>query len=588
MPNETAKSTPAVMPLYLAAIASGGLLYTSFFPLNLGFLAWVALVPLLFLVRSTARSRHIYLAAFVGGLAFYVPALQWMHVAHAAMYATWAFLALMCTAYLTFGIFAIRALDRRNVPLALAAPTVWVGLEYMRAHFPTAFPWLEPLGVLHRIGFGWYFLGYSQHDYLPLIQIADITGVYGVSFLIVLVNTVLFLWVARSRELESRPADAPRAATAVAALLLAGTLTYGGIRLEHAAFETGPRVALLQSNLPQSVKMGDEKIVRDHMADLLHRAVSVLAKESPDLIVWPETTATQNWCDIAAGVDFDTVGMQWRNYMAVSDFFAQSLAGMQTNYLFPKENPDFDVYARAISGRPTNQLVGISAVDLDANGKLWKFNSAKFIDKDGVHGPRYDKMHLVPFGEYVPLGDVFPWLQAFTPYSHEYSCKPGEHWTRFKFKAPHAEREDYCFGCIICYEDSDPTLARNYVRPSPEGPAVDFLVNISNDGWFNGTEEHEQHFAICRFRAIECRRSVVRAVNMGISGIIDSDGRVVQIPGPTWAESKKVAGVVNGVVPIDHRASIYSQWGDWLPLACWGVVLLAFVVAWWRRRSIAP
>src|SRR5262249_25075829 len=136
---------PSVKSLYLKAIASGLLLYASFFPLNLGFLAWFALIPLLFLVDSKARPRHIYLAAFVGGLACYVPAIQWMRVAHAAMYATWATLALYCSLYFVIGLALIRKLDRGGVPLTLAVPVVWVGLEYMRAHFPTGFAWLQPL-----------------------------------------------------------------------------------------------------------------------------------------------------------------------------------------------------------------------------------------------------------------------------------------------------------------------------------------------------------------------------------------------------------------------------------------------------------
>jgi apolipoprotein N-acyltransferase len=95
------------------------------------------------------------------------------------------------------------------------------------------------------------------------------------------------------------------------------------------------------------------------------------------------------------------------------------------------------------------------------------------------------------------------------------------------------------------------------------------LLNISNDGWFDGTSEHDQHLAICRFRAIECRRAVARAVNMGISAVIDGNGRVVALPGPTWAQSKKMAAVLTATIPIDARSSLYARWGDWLPWACW-------------------
>jgi apolipoprotein N-acyltransferase len=141
---------------------------------------------------------------------------------------------------------------------------------------------------------------------------------------------------------------------------------------------------------------------------------------------------------------------------------------------------------------------------------------------------------------------------------------------------------------IICYEDTDPDLARRYSLPEDGAPAADFLVNISNDGWFCGTSEHEEHLAICRFRAIETRRSLARAVNMGVSAVIDGDGRVVALPGPTWAESKKVSAVLTAAVPIDERMSLYSRWGDWLPWSCLGVVALGLVVSLWRRRSLQP
>src|SRR5205085_7228468 len=123
-----------------------------------------------------------------------------------------------------------------------------------------------------------------------------------------------------------------------------------------------------------------------------------------------------------------------------------------------------------------------------------------------------------------------------------------------------------------------------YVRPGDE-PPVDFLVNISNDGWFDGTSEHEEHLAISRFRAVECRRALARAVNMGISAVIDGNGRVVALPAATWADSKKMAAVVTAAVPIDTRGSLYAAWGDWLPGLCAALAGLALVAPGLRSRS---
>jgi apolipoprotein N-acyltransferase len=559
-------------------LLTSALLYASFFPLNLGWLGWIALTPLLTLVRANARPRHIYLAASLSGLAFYVPALQWVRVAHVSMHATWAALCVIAGVYFPLTIAALRALDRRGVSLLISLPSTWVFFEYVRAHFPTGFAWMEPLGIQHRIGFGWYFLGYTQHDFRWLIQVADLGGVYAVSFLTCLANAALFT-IARDR-----PKLGPALRIAlVAGLPIVGAIVYGAFRVNH-SFTPGPRVALLQSDVPQMVKMTGKKrqfllyITRldlfpfefetvlfpatdldVHMAGLLYDAYQVPPDRFPDLVIWPETTCDVDWVDFVPGADRSGAPLNWLREHYESMAFARFMV-VQGVWKSP-------------------QLLGLNGLEWEAPDKAWKFNSAKFIHADGAPGPRYDKMHLVPFGEYVPLKSWFPWLQKFTPYTHEYSCKPGEHWTRFPLDA---NGRTTTFGAVICYEDSDPALARRYAVADSAGPAVDFLVNISNDGWFNGTEEHEQHLAICRFRAVECRRAVVRSVNMGISTIIDGNGDIVALPASTWADSVKIAGVVNGVVPIDNRGSLFARLGDWLPLLCGATLMLAYFS---RRRA---
>jgi apolipoprotein N-acyltransferase len=177
-------------------------------------------------------------------------------------------------------------------------------------------------------------------------------------------------------------------------------------------------------------------------------------------------------------------------------------------------------------------------------------------------------------------------MNRFAPYDYDYSVTPGSRFTRFTLtdRAGTPTR----FGVVICYEDTDPPLARRYAAPGDD--QVDFLVNLSNDGWFDGSSEHAQHLAISRFRAVECRRALVRAVNMGISAVIDADGRIVALPRPvgddeglaaeatTWSAATKVSGVVDATVPIDRRMSLYARFGDWLPWACW----LVFMVGAWR------
>lgn len=555
--------------VFLPAILSGLLLYLSFFPVNAGFLAWVALVPLLSLVRANARPRRVYFAAFIGGLVCYVPAIQWMRVAHPAMYASWLFLAFCCALFLVMSLWLTRRLDRIGVPLWLAAPIGFVAVEYSRSHFPTGYTWLEIVGLRHPIGFGWYMLGHTQHEWLSLIQVSDVTGVYGISFLVALVNAAIWLAVeriavVRSWMRDSRPIPPATIRPALAAAVGLGlAILYGSVRLNREPFAGGPQVALIQGNLEQDVKNEHGPEMVKHFGELAAQAVRPPAgTPKPDLVVWPETSFALAWYDYGAGA----------SPSAASDDFRRN--ANYARHFFEEEMP---FYWR------TPTVFGLSTFQFEADEREWRYNSALLIDRNGSAVGRYDKIHLVPFGEYVPAGETLPFMKMFTPYEGDYSCKPGEMWTRFPLSV--GDRT-YHFACLICYEDSDASLARQYVRPGE--PGVDFFVNISNDGWFRGTEEHEQHLAISRFRAVETRRSVVRAVNMGISAIIDPDGRIVALPGPTWAESKKVAGIVRGAVPLGTGTTLYARFGDWLPLLCWAAIFGGFVRGFVLRRRSVP
>jgi apolipoprotein N-acyltransferase len=552
--------------VFLPAILSGVLLYCAYFPLNLGFMAWIALIPLLSLVRANARPSRIYLAAFVGGLVCYGPAIQWMRVAHPAMYAAWMVLAVYCSLAQVLAIWLVRKLDRVGLPLWLAVPVVWVSVEYFRSHFPTGYTWLEWVGLRHPIGFGWYMLGHTQHDWLSLIQVADLGGVYAVTFLVALVNGTVWHTVEllpRVRAWLRLPEPAHRASRRpglVAITLLVGSMVYGLLRVNHEPFPAGPQVALVQGNLAQDLKNMRGDVMAKHFGELAVQAARPPAGvPRPDLVIWPETSYVVPWFDAPAGMPFRDLPDDFKK-----GYNGSRLAIREDMYYFQ-----------------TRTLFGLNALVWDGEER-WRYNSALLVESTGEAVARYDKIHLVPWGEYVPLKETFPFLKMFTPYEGDYSCKPGELWTRFPVPAG---GRTFHFACLICYEDTDATLARTYVRPGADG--VDFLVNISNDGWFDGTAEHEQHLAIARFRSVETRRSLVRAVNMGVSAIVDPDGRVIALPGDSWATSKKVEGIVRGAVPIDTRTTLYARLGDWLPLVGWLVVFGGFVRGFARRRPAA-
>jgi apolipoprotein N-acyltransferase len=528
------------------AIPSAFLLWASHFPLAVGPLAWLALVPLLSLARLPLTAGRTAAVTAIGGMLFFLPAMQWMRVADPMMYLTWLGMSLYCSAYFILAMLVIRFISRQTtLPLALTVPIVWIPFEYLRAHFLS--------------GFAWYFLGHSQHDLLPVAQVADIAGVYGVSFLVAASNGMLADWYVRLR--WHRPTRALAGSTIATLLLVAAGSCYGLWRMSSATFEDGPRVALLQSNLDQRIrnarnsKSGADVAAKTMLEHCYKLYATEHPKMRPDLIVWPETSYPIDWVDIDPDLPESKIDDGARLVHAK----CRELVGELAKW----------------SG--SNILLGMNRTRFLADGTSARFNSAIMVNHQGVFIDSYDKIHCVPFGEYLPMRKTFPWMKVVTPYDHDYSITEGSRLTLFPLDATKGR---YYFGSIICYEDSDTILARHYAAQ------VDFLVNISNDGWFNGTSEHEEHLAICRFRAIEARRSVIRSVNMGISAIIDSNGRLSAMPGPTWKSSKQVAAVVSGVVPIDRRRSIYAQWGNWLPWICIMGAMGMLVIASRNQRTM--
>jgi apolipoprotein N-acyltransferase len=568
----------SLRPLLLA-VTTGGLLWLCYFPLALGWLAWLALVPFLALARSSDRSRVIYLSAWVGGLVFSLLAMQWMRVADPRMYFTWIFVAIYCSLYFPLALYLIRFLDRRtSLPLVLSAPVVWTALEFFRSTFIT--------------GFSWYLLGHTQHAVLPVIQVADLTGAYGVSFLVAAVNALLLetlyscrwfrVWLSGQDTFPRCTRIGLSVQGLVVLAALVGTVAYGVWRLGQDSFMPGPRLALVQGNLDQRIR-NDSALLQDaarqvarHFSDLSDLATHY----RPDLIVWPETSWPDDWVENVDGTPTE---------------FSREIA------------------RRMASRWRSNLLMGINSIRLQEDNRPRRYNSAILIERKGESAGRYDKIHRVPFGEYVPLRDWLPWMNYFAPYDFDYSVWPGQQYTRFPLTDPATNRR-FTFGVLICYEDTDPVVARPY-GGGDGGPPVDFLLNISNDGWFDGTSEHDQHLAICRFRAVECRRSVARSVNMGISAVIDGNGRVLEphtvplpapwvdsgnrvwmvpmqrgaateLPESQWHEYKKVPGVLLAAIPIDHRVSVYAHWGDWLPWTCWILISAAFVFALLRRNAM--
>jgi len=593
------RRAPATSAWLLGAV-TGVLFFSSFMPLDFSPLAWVALVPLLLLVRIPERTRWMYLAVSFTGIATMMACLQWMRLGDATMYPAWFLLATYCGLYFPMFVALSRvAVHRLRMPFTLAVPLVWTGLEYARATLMT--------------GFGWYFLAHTQYRWLELIQISDLVGAYGVSFLIALTAATIAGLVPRNLlkrlklfpqqpDLQTRPDGAERrgfssgtppqnitwrhiVSVAVCLTLFAGTLGYGYVRRSQADFQPGPRVALIQGNFISSVKHDASeafRIFKKHR-DMTHLAVA----HQPDFIVWPETMHRDPLKVISP---------------EATDADLKNIAPAKPPHEMRKEAARLPSILGDFS-RMNNaaMIIGLETIEVRPGG-LRKYNSAALsTPRDGYVG-RYDKIHRVPFGEFVPFKKQFPWLTAFTPFPDDFGIYAGS-------KASIFEHRGYRATPVICFEDSVPHLVRRILVAAAEanenGRSADFLVNLTNDGWFHGSAELDQHLITALFRSVETRTPTVRAVNTGISAFIDGDGAVVEpevfldvdgegresmVDPETGRWHKSLNAVLVHNVPLDNRRSLYLQWGDWFAGVCAafaGLALLAGLFLRGRPRAVA-
>lgn len=576
-----ARATPrSSWSVWMLSGLTGVLLWASFRPLDWGPLGWVAMVPLILLVRLQCRPRWMYVAVFTAGFASNLAILQWMRLGDPAMYAAWVLLTFCIAVFfpLFLGLSRV-AVHRYSIPLTLAVPTVWVGLEYVRAHLMT--------------GFAWYYLGHTQYRWVELIQISDLFGAYGVSFLVVLTSACLagLLPTSLLARLKLLPPDAEssifddrgasrRQMLSVACCLtvFAASLVYGYVRRSQAEFREGPRVAIIQGNFTTSLKRDPSewgRLFRRH-----HSLTGQAVKHQPDLIVWPETMFRWPLYEFQPGMsdeDLRRVAPEvrvenWRDpsvKSTLTDVSQQSGAAM---------------------------VVGIESF-VASKRQFHHFNSAAFIRPDvGLNG-RYDKIHRVPFGEYIPLREQVPWLYRFTPFPRNFGIDAGERAIAFDY-------HQWRFAPIICFEDTVPHLVRRIINATDDsasgGKGVDFLVNVTNDGWFHGSSELDQHLITALFRCIECRTPMVRAVNTGISAFIDGDGIVVEpdvfVDGDrkgrdsmrdpkTGRWHKQLNAVLIDTVPLDDRTSAYLAAGDWFAGSCGFCTLMLLMGGLLPRRK---
>jgi apolipoprotein N-acyltransferase len=537
----------------VAGLASGFLLWISFPPVQWSWVAWLALAPLFWLATLQRAPLKTYLAAWAGGLVFWLLAVEWVTMSDSSAWLGWLLLALVFSlwwpAFLALSRWAV---FRLHVPLIMAAPLIWVGLEYIRAYFLSGFPW--------------YYLAHTQFRQLYLVQIADLTGSLGISLLVAVFNalvvdllTLPLLHVSRTGTRLSRPQHVRLCAVTI---LLGSTLCYGAVRVSTATFRDGPKLALLQSNIAQRRKnQPDAAAIIDEFVELVTRAVS--QGEPPDLIVWPETSYPYGYIAIDPAIELSVLERQVRSItrkLTVREWVDRGQA----------VTDDLRLWADRTR---VPMLVGSIFYD-HKPGALGKYNSAILLSPDRPAVQFYHKMHLVPFGEYVPFIETLPWLSILTPYR-------GDKVPRLSFgRTPTSlVLGHYRLAVTICFEDTVPQVVAAFFREGGAGGRPDVLINLSNDGWFHGSAELDMHLAIGVFRAIEHRVPLARAVNTGLSALVDGNGEI------RAALPKESKGVLSVTVPLDGRASVYTRLGDWLGLSCLAVTIGLVPLGLFRKRS---
>jgi apolipoprotein N-acyltransferase len=442
-------------PAPFAAAASGLLVAVCFLRFELYPLAWVAFVPLLWAIRRTATAREAARVGFIAGLATNLPAFYWLvytiHVFGGFGYPLALFFYVFLTLYaaLEFVIFAVAFRRTGFGPLGLAAPVLWVALEFL---YPNLFPWR---------------MANSQFHAPVLMQIGDVTGPFGLSFVMLWISAALAMLL-----------EAPRRFTPLAAAGAAtvAVLLYGAVRLPmiDRAMAAAPtvRVGLVQGDVGIKEK-GDIRYFDINLQK--YQQLSEDLQKDVDLIVWPETVS-QHWIEVS------------------------------TKRLEGDENPFDDLHTYLIFGGLAFRVRG--------HGQPDEYNSAFLIGPGGVVLDRYDKHVLMPFGEYIPLGSYFPVLYSLSPETGGLTAGSGV----AVFNVPGKVR----VGQLICYEDLLASMSR---RATAAGAEV--LLNILNDAWYGDTVAPYQHQALALWRAIENRRYLLRGSNSGVTSVIDAAGRVV-------------------------------------------------------------
>ncbi len=512
----------------LLAILSAALLFCSFPTLNLFPLAWVAMVPLLVTLKHAKNWKSAFVTGYLTGFLFFGGLLLAILLLYpyANIYASLlGYLLLVGYTALYFAVFSalVSLLPwGSGVWFPLAVACIWTALEWVRSWLLSGFPWGS--------------IGYSQWNNLPAIQIASVIGVYGISFIVVLFNAgIATLLRERHRWMQQISALVPPL------ILTVFCFGYGFLHLH--AVDNLPKkdlnVALVPGNISQLSKWNISEF-----PGILNRYIALTqqaTRENPDVIVWPETA-----------VRGEVLSGEWPTYH-------NKLKRMLLT-----------------TGLPL--LIGATYEDEDnpdEQGAAPLYNSVFLLAPEGNVIDRYAKMHLVPFGEYIPLLDFLP---DFIQLPSFILFKPFEHGKAVNLlRLPNVKGdsntvstdENIKIGVSICFESSFPNHFRRFVKKG-----ANVIGILTNDAWFDETAFPELHLAMAPFRAIENSIAVFRCANGGISCIVDKFGRIIT---PLVTPNTEQEVIVSDVpVLSEQKQTLYTRYGDWFPILCTLICLGGF------------
>lgn len=548
-------------------------------PLDWGLLGWIAPIPWIWLIRCDhLPGRWPYRSLWLAGFGFWMATLHFLRLPHPATSIGWVGLS----GYQAFYLPAFVALSRVGVhrcrlSVILVAPVVWTGLELARAHLITGIT----LGAL----------AYTQYRFPLVIQIASLVGFYGVGFVMMAVAACLGRMLP-CREQKATPSEATQTDVShlvckspsslntqhpssrklalwplIPCLLLpAVTLGYGYFQLRNHASQTTKdpnkklvRVGLIQGSIDSTMKSDPEKAnqVTWHYVKLTDQALA--DHKNLDLLVWPETMYRYGFY------------LSDKNPKIPEDFdLSDAEAKIRITKLVDTGQYNLTQLAQRF-GVPT--ILGLETIDYTSEGPRY-YNSSILVRPDAKNKKvaienRYDKMHRVLFGEYVPFADIFPSLQHLTPLP--ISITAGK-------DAQVYEINQVRFSPNICFENILPHVIRRQVNQlQQKNLEPDVLVNLTNDSWFWGSSALDMHLASAVFRAVECRKPMLIAANTGISAWIDANG-AIRNQGP-----RRDTGIVVAEVGHHQGSSPYLDSGDWFAGIC--LIFTAFLTLFpWGTR----